>query len=39
MWAGIRKDWDYLALTLVLGMYMTAGIAIALTLWALSQSF
>jgi hypothetical protein len=39
MWAGIRKDWDYLALTFVLGMYMTVGVAVALTLWALFQSF
>jgi hypothetical protein len=39
MWAEIRKQWDYLALTFVVGMYLTAGIAIALTLWALAQSF
>jgi hypothetical protein len=40
MWAAIRKDWDYLALTLVLGMYVTAAAAVAITLiLALSQTF
>lgn len=39
MWAGIRKEWDYLALAFLLGMYLTAGVAVALTLWALCQSF
>lgn len=39
MWAAIRKEWDYLALAFLLGMHVTAGVALALTLWALSQSF
>lgn len=40
MWAGIRKDWDYLALTFVLGVYVTAAVALAMTLiLALSQTF
>jgi hypothetical protein len=40
MWAAIRKDWDYLALTFVLGVYVTASAAIAITLMlALSQVF
>jgi hypothetical protein len=40
MWAAIRKDWDYLALTFVLGVYVTAAVAIAMTLvLALSQTF
>jgi hypothetical protein len=40
MWAAIRKDWDYLALTFVLGLYVTAAVAVAITLiLALSQTF
>jgi hypothetical protein len=40
MWAAIRKDWDYLALTFVLGLYVTAAVVIAITLiLALSQTF
>ena len=40
MWAAIRKDWDYLALTFVLGVYVTAAVAVAITLMlALSQAF
>jgi hypothetical protein len=40
MWAAIRKDWDYLALTFVLGVYLTAAVAVAMTLvLALSQTF
>ena len=40
MWAAIRKDWDYLALTFVLGVYVTAAVAMAMTLiLALSQTF
>jgi len=40
MWAAIRKDWDYLALMFVLGVYVTAAAAIAITLMlALSQTF
>jgi hypothetical protein len=40
MWAAIRKDWDYLALTFVLGVYVTAAVAVAITLiLALSVSF
>ncbi len=31
MWAAIRKDWDYLALTFVLGVYVTAALAAAIT--------
>jgi hypothetical protein len=37
VWAIIRKEWDYLALAFLIGMYVTAGVAVALTLWALSQ--
>jgi hypothetical protein len=32
MWAAIRKDWDYLALTFVLGVYVTAALVAAITL-------
>ena len=40
MWAAIRKDWDYLALTFVLGVYVTAAVAIAISIMlALSQAF
>jgi hypothetical protein len=40
MWTAIRKDWDYLALTFVLGVYVTAAVAIAMTLiLALSETF
>jgi hypothetical protein len=40
MWAAIRKNWDYLALTFVLGVYVTAAVAVAITLiLALSVSF
>ena len=40
MWTAIRKDWDYLALTFVLGVYVTAAAAVAVTLMlTLSQSF
>jgi len=39
MWAAIRKNWDYLTLTFLLGMYVTAAVALAITLWVLSQSF
>ena len=40
MSAAIRKDWDYVALTFVLGVYVTAAAAVAITLMlALSQTF
>lgn len=40
MWAAIRKDRDYLALTFVLGVYVTAAVAVAITLiLALPQTF
>ena len=40
MWAAISKDWDYVALTVVLGVYVTAAAAVAVTLiLALSQTF
>jgi hypothetical protein len=40
VWAAIRKDWDYLALTFVLGVYVTAAVAMAMALiLALSQTF
>jgi hypothetical protein len=40
MWAAIRKDWDYLALTFVLGVYVMAAVAIAISIMlALSQAF
>ena len=40
MWATILKDWDYLAVTFVLGVYVTAAVAVAVTLiLALSQTF
>jgi hypothetical protein len=40
MWAAIRKEWDYLALTFVLGVYVTAAAAVAITLMlALPQAF
>ena len=40
MWAGIRKNWDYLALTFVLGVYVTAAAVVAVTLMlTLSQTF
>jgi len=40
MWAAIRKDWDYLALTFVLGVHVMAAVAIAISiLLALSQAF
>jgi hypothetical protein len=40
MWAAIRKDWDYLALTFVLGVYVMAAVAIAISITlALSQAF
>jgi hypothetical protein len=40
LWSAIRKDWDYVALTFVLGMYVTAAAAVAITLiLALSQTF
>lgn len=40
MWAAIRKDWDYLALKFVLGVYVTAAVTIAISIMlALSQAF
>ena len=36
MWAGIRKNWDYVALTFVLGVYVTAAAAVAVTLMLLT---
>jgi len=39
MWTAIRKDWDYLTLTVLLGIYLTAAVALAITLWMLSESF
>jgi hypothetical protein len=40
VWAAIRKDWDYLALTFLLGVYVTAAVAVAITLvLALSGTF
>ena len=40
MWAGIRKNWDYLVLTFVLGVYvMTAAAAVITLMLALSQTF
>ena len=32
MWAAIRKDWDYVALTFVLGVYVMAAAAVAITM-------
>jgi hypothetical protein len=32
MWTAIRKEWDYLALTFLLGLYVTAALAVAITL-------
>lgn len=32
MWAAILKDWDYLVLTFVLGVYVTASIALAISM-------
>ena len=32
MWAGIRKNWDYLVLTFVLGVYVMAAAAAVITL-------
>jgi hypothetical protein len=40
MWTAIRKDWDYLVLTFVLGVYVAAAAAVAVTLMlTLSQTF
>jgi hypothetical protein len=40
MWAAIRKEWDYLALTFVLGVYVMAAAAAPITLMlTLSQTF
>jgi hypothetical protein len=40
MWAVIRKDWDYLAITFVLGVYVTAAAAVAVILMlTLAQTF
>jgi hypothetical protein len=40
MWAGIRKNWDYLVLTFVLWVYVMAAAAAVITLMlALSQTF
>lgn len=37
MWAAILKDWDYLAVTFVLGVYVTAAVAVAILV--VSQTF
>jgi hypothetical protein len=29
MWTAIRKKWDYLALTFLIGLYVTAAVAVA----------
>ena len=40
MRVGICKDWDSVALTFVLGVYVTAGVALAIALMlTLSQTF
>jgi hypothetical protein len=40
MWAAIRKNWDYLALTFLLGVYLTGAVAVVITLiLTLSQAF
>ncbi len=40
MWAAIRKNWDYLALTFLLGVYLTGAVAVAIILiLTLSQTF
>jgi hypothetical protein len=40
MRAAIRKDWDYIAIRFLLGVYVTAAVALVLSLLgALSQSF
>jgi len=37
MWAAILKDWDYLVVTFVLGVYVTAAVAVAILV--VSQTF
>ena len=32
MWAAICRQWDYFALTFLVGVYLTAGLALAVTL-------
>ena len=32
MWAAIRKEWDYLALAFLLGLYVTAAVVVAIIL-------
>ena len=32
MWTAIRKEWDYLALALLLGLYVTAAVAVVIIL-------
>lgn len=32
MWAAIWKDWDYLALSFLLGVHVTAAVALAISL-------
>jgi hypothetical protein len=40
MWTAIRKQWDYLALTCLLGLYVTAAFAAVITsILALAQMF
>jgi hypothetical protein len=38
MWTAIRKQWDYLALTCLLGLYVTAAAVVASVL-TLAQMF
>ncbi len=30
MWTAIRKEWDYLALAFLLGLYVAAAVAVAI---------
>ena len=32
MWTAIRKEWDYLALAFLLGLYVTAAVAVVIIL-------
>jgi hypothetical protein len=40
VWTAIRKEWDYFALTCLLGLYVTAAVAAIITsVMALTQTF
>jgi hypothetical protein len=40
MWTAIRKQWDYLALTCLLGLYVTAAVAaVVASVLMLAQMF